>query len=209
MTVIACVVDETGGYLEDEMPAPVMQGDMDWTELQPIVEQCAKRTSWKYKKYVEYDDVLQTGWLYYFENRKAIDALPRDVYGMMFVKRRIQSACNTYALREMCAKTGVQWEDQYRFSAGEVRFLVQLIFAGGLKGGENANVIAGYVDVGRALTSLSVPTQDVLWAAYGPDRADDSQLSSTDRGRAHRAIRRLQSILNGEQPSESHAEPRS
>lgn len=171
---------------------------VDWTEYQPVIDQCAKRTAWKYKQYVEVDDVSQAAWLYYFENRRAIDALPRDVYGMNFVKRRIQSACNAYALREMCAKTGVQWDDQYRFTGGEVRFLVQLHYSGGLRGGESADVIVGFVDVGNALASASEQDQEILWAAYGPDKTEVSQLSSTDRGRVHRAVRRIQGILNGE-----------
>jgi len=198
MTIIACTVDETCGYGEDVMPEPVADQVVDWTEYQPIVEQCAKRTSWKYKQYVEVEDVQQAAWLYYFENRRAMDALPRDTYGNAFVKRRIQSACNAYALKEMCAKTGVQWEDQYRYSMGEIRFLIQLHYAGGLRGGENADIITGYVDVGTALASASEQDQEILWKAYGPDRTEVNQLSSTERGRNHRATRRIQAILNGE-----------
>lgn len=171
---------------------------VEWTEYRELVEQCAKRTWWKYRKYVEVEDVSQAAWLYYFENQRTIDALPRDMYGLAFVKRRIQSACNMYALKEMCAKTGVQWEDQYRYSLGEVRFLVQLHYAGGLRGLESADVIAGYVDVGSALLSASEQDQEILWKAYGPDRTEVSQLSSTERGRNHRAARRIQAILNGE-----------
>lgn len=207
MNVIACgpnEIDETCGQAED----------MNWYDLMlPIIEQCAKRTAWKYRAYVELDDVMQTGWLYYFENRKTLDAMPRnEPYGAAFLKRRIQSACNTYALKEMCAKTGIQWEDQYRYTTGEVRFLVQLVFAGGLKGGESSDQIAGYVDTKRALEDMPPGEYRLLHEHYGPTDDDPevlNRLSSTERGRVHRAIRRLQAILNGEEPSESHAEPRS
>jgi hypothetical protein len=199
-----CHVDEC---VSNDVPETVADA-VDWTDVQPIIEQCAKRASWKFRQYVEPEDCLQTGWLYYFENRRQLDALMRDPFGLQFVKRRIQSACNDYALKEMCARTGVQWEDQYRYSRGEVRFMIQLGFGGGLVGGESANTIVGMVDVARAYHSCSPEDKDVLYRAYGPDR-EDSQLSSTERGRVHRAVARIQAIANGEQPPESHAEPRS
>lgn len=201
--IIACTVDETCGIDDDVRSLPNSEQEvMDWTQLQPLVEQCAKRTSWKYRKYVEYDDVAQSGWLYYFENRKTLDALPRDTFGLMFIKRRIQSACNEYALREMCHKTGVQWEDQYRYGSGEVRFLIRLVFAGGLQGGERSDQVAGYVDVKNALDSADPSDKALLWSHYGPagEQDQDGVLTSTERGRVHRAVRRIQEILNGENP---------
>lgn len=182
--------------------------DSDWTAFQEVIEQCARRTSWKFRQYVEFDDVLQTGWLHYFENRNVLDALAQDHYGLQFVKRRIQSACNQFALKEMCSKTGVQWEDQYRYTKGEIRFLLQLGYGGGLVGGETANMVAGMADMGNAYSFLSDEDKDALYLGYGPDR-EDGQLSSTERGRVFRAVTRVQAIMNGERPAESNAEPRS
>lgn len=174
--------------------------DQDWTLLEPLVEQCARRTTWKYRKYVELEDVQQTGWLYYFENRRVLDALPQDTYGLMFVKRRIQSACNTYALKEMCAKTGVQWEDQYRYGTGEIRWLIQLCLAGGLQGGENSDQIAGYLDVVQAMGSLNEIEYQLLSGHYSTPNTQDDALSSTERGKIHRVVRKIQDVLNGITP---------
>lgn len=194
MNVNICGPDEDTWVKVDPLPA---KGVIDWTEYQEVIEQCARNTWWRFKQFCELEDLQQTGWLYFFENRRVLDALPRDTYGMTFVRRRIQSACNVFAFKEMSAKTGIQWEDQHRYGAGEIRFLVALAFAGGLVGGESSDVIAGYVDVGKALASSCEQDQEALWFAYGPTRGD-GRLTVTERSRAHRAIKRIMSILNGE-----------
>lgn len=190
MSAGVCHVDEA-----------VLADAVDWTEYQPVVEQSARRATWKFRQYVELEDVAQAAWLYYFENRRVLDSLLRDPFGFQYVKRRIQSACNQYALKEMCAKTGIQWEDQYRYSKGEVRFLIQLGFGSGLVGGESANLVAGMVDCGNAYHGASSEDKDILYAAYGPERGD-SQLSSTERGQVSRAVSRIQAVMNGETPSD-------
>jgi len=204
MNIIMCgpnEIDETCGMGEPVRSLPdTEQPEVDWNDIAPLVEQCAKRTTWKYRKYVELEDVQQTAWLYYFENQKILDALPRDTYGLMFIRRRIQSACNTYALKEMCAKTGVQWEDQYRYGTGEIRFLIQLNLAGGLQGGENSDQIAGYLDVRQAMGSLNDVEYQLLSDHYSSPNTEDDALSSTERGRIHRVVRKIQDVLNGITP---------
>jgi hypothetical protein len=190
--MIACTVDETCGQ------SPTAEELKTWCDLKPVIESVAKRVYWQYRKFVELDDVVQEAWLAYFSNERALSQLLNSVAGLTYVRRRLQSACNTYAVKEMCQRTGVQWEDQYQYTNGEVRSLVTLALAGGPDGTEHESVITGFVEVKAALLKLNKDDLDSLWLAYGPDPRD-SQLSSTDRGRASRAIRRMQRALNGEE----------
>jgi len=170
-----------------------------WDLLEPEVQKIARGISWgKFKAYVEYDDIYQTAWLYYLEHRKSCDELLETDEGLRLLRKRMSSACHHYALKEMCAKTGVVYEDQYRYSAREVRNLLKIFFEGGLQGGEPEALIAGYVDLYRGL--LRTPGADILElkASYGPESDAQDARDSTARGRSHRAVQRLQRAMNGD-----------
>lgn len=199
MIVYACTVDETCG-----MADPVPDEDMSWHEvMSPIIDAAASSVYWQHRKWVELDDVKQEGWLAYLTNRKVLDALMESEAGRAYVKRRIHSAMSTYAVREMCHRTGLEWEDQYSYSKGEIRSLVTLVLSGGPAGFEPESVIAGYADVKAAIEGCDPGDRVALWLAYGTRSDEGSPLSSNDRSRARRAIARLQRKLNGEdEPTE-------
>lgn len=185
MTVVACTMDEDIIGADEDMSW--------WDRAKPLVDSVAKSVTWKFKDWVEFDDVAQEVWAYYVENHEAIDTLLSQDRTQI-ARNRLRAPAIVYAQQEMCYHLGINHEDQFRYSKTQVRKLAELVLSGSVEFGAGEERVVGYADAKAAMLKISQDDRDAINYAYGVGSRE--VLTSTERSRVQRAMRRLQQVLN-------------
>lgn len=158
-------------------------------DIYEMIDTAARQVYWHYSKYVELDDLMQEGWLAYIAKRRKYDRLLVDPLQVKYVKYSIRKACASYARREMWERLQVVPEDQYRYSKPEINLLVEMFVSGEWDDGRLRDE---RIDLERGWGQLNTADRRALEYRHGPR---DTKLTSADRMRASRAIRRLQGLM--------------
>lgn len=184
-----CHVDEMVGYVDDVPVAPPVRPAGEYDVTATIVA-VTKRLMYTFRRFVESDDVAQTLWVYYLENRHELDRYADS----NILRARLRRAGSAYCQRELAYRLGVDVGHQHDYGKGEVRALVEFYLAGGVQGTESQGMLAGCVDTERGLRALERGDREVLVHAYGPH--DREALTSAQRAAGDRALRRLCNLMN-------------
>lgn len=171
-----------------------MSEDEPWSKAAPIVTQIAKSLHWKYRKYAELEDIEQTIWVYYFEHAAELGRLLEDENASYVLRARLRAAGTRYARREMAYRLGVDVDEQHDYGRNEVRALLRYWLTGGPQGTETSNVWAGWLDLKRGIAQLDWQDSALLGYAYGGE--DREGLTSAERAKAWRSLRKLQDAMN-------------
>lgn len=162
-----------------------------WQRLKATVEAAAGSLMKHFGRWVEYDDVVQTIWVAYFEHPLAFDRLE----GTRLAYVRLKKAGSRFCQQEMAYRIGLDFGAQYHYSRGEVRGLLEFAFSeGGLDGGEGQATICGWVDLSRALGEIGPEERHTLSYAYGPHEREP--LTTSQRTATARALGKLQRAMN-------------
>lgn len=169
--------------------------DTAWYDnMLPYVTSISRSVTWKYRKWVEQDDVAQTIWEYYLQHKKDLDRLSPNPDASYVIRARLRSAAVKYARAEMAYHMGMDLADQYTYSRGEIRALLEYTLSGGPQGREGQSTWAGYSDLTHAMAGLSAESKQLLAYVYGDEERES--LTSAERAAAWRVVGKLQEAMN-------------
>lgn len=187
----------------------------DMADLTDVIQECAGAVRRQFRDWVEFDDLVQEGWLWALSNRGQVDEwLQQDAAGL--VKFRLIRYLLRYARREKAERSGYSVDDEFFYSLEMLRVLLPVVLAsngqapasGGEVKGRKASQEYGeweatYADLRTAFRALSREDQALLSAYYVQQRPSAvlaAELGCTDaavRNRATAALKRLQKNVGG------------
>lgn len=190
----------------------------DMADLTDVIQECAGAVRRQFRQWVEYDDLVQEGWLWAITCRERVDEwLATESAGI--VKFRLIRHLLRYARREKAERSGYSVDDEYYYSLEMLRVVLPVVLASGghkpVRGEEPKGRVAvqeygdweaTYADLRTAFRALAPDDQALLSAYYVQERPSAvlaAELGCTDaavRNRANAALKRLQKNVGGPPP---------
>lgn len=173
------------------------------------ISSAARKAASSFYGYVPVEDMVQQGHLATLEHprkyqRHVDEGDVKRLYGMVY------KACSLYGQKQKASALGYRTEDLYFYSLKTLRRVLPLVLEG-LETPESYTESDAFMDITRALESLSGAEWQLVWWAFHGDPEEEAgyanvaaHLSLTvgaARGRVDRVLRRLQELLGGENPS--------
>ena len=179
------------------------------TKVAKTIQSAARKAAGSFYGYVPFEDMLQQAHLATLEHprkfqRHVDEGDAKRLWGMVY------KSCSQYGQKQKAAALGYRVEDLYFYSMGTLRRVLPLVLEG-LETPESYTESDAFMDITRALESLSGADWQLIWWAFHGDPEEEAgyanvaaHLSLTDgaaRGRVDRVLRRLQELLGGENPA--------
>lgn len=190
----------------------------------------ARQAASKHRGYAEYDDFVNEGYLYLWENPELADDVSKD--GLRVLQASVLYAMNRFGMRQRYAQDGTQPGDYFRYTRAIVRELVPEVLHGEVlavseadlnhdrrgsktlaEGGDRMAMVA---DVSQALDRVNDKDRLVLNMKFMGGEITDEVLGiqmhiTTDaaRKRVDRALLRVAKLLNGDYSPKRHRRTRS
>ena len=179
----------------------------------------AKQAARKHEGYVDFDDLVQEGYLYLLEHPELIDEHTKT--SERVVGRSVFYEMNRYGLRQRYRKDGTSPDDYFRYTAAIVETLIGDVLDGGVypqsSGDMNSDGRSGkspaygfdfeamMADISQAFKRLNETDKGVLLEKYRGGDVNEEVLALTHgvsaqaiRKRVQRALVRLAKMLNGD-----------
>lgn len=172
----------------DRMPMP-----LEWYErYRGLVKIVAAQWAFKYRQYVEVDDVSQELWLWFGKHVKKVqewennEALPEKEVDKL-ISKSLHNFAYDYCLREKLAREGVEFGDLHWYTPDFIKTMLPGVLLGDWKkiqdlvegsinksfkdASEGNNVVAYTADIKKAYESLSEDEKVLVLEFYAKDQS--------------------------------------
>lgn len=202
------------------MSASVIETNDQLADLTDMIRDCAGSVGYKYRGFVEVDDLVQEGWVWALENRHDIDMF-LDAGQVRLVRHKLNRAMQQYARRERAAWLRISPDDEFFYSVSMLREMLPLVLPSegpaphtthdegasrGTSAAESGNWEAAWVDIRTAFKRLHEHDRYMVWRTFvdeAPSYVIGREIGLTAgavRSRVTRALKRIQKNLGGPKP---------